>query len=339
MTNMIYTKHPYTHSPYVARYTPSYHYFIRDYQGNNRLVVDGSDNIEQTNEYYPYGGPWGTSSTNQAFQPYKYNSKELDRVHGLDWYDYGARRYDPAYCLFTQMDPLAEKYPHLNPYVYCAGNPVRFVDPDGKNPIFNRKGVFLGVDDWGMKGDALFFDMEEKDFTFKYSHEEALKKNLGVNSLLNDDAKELYLNTYNHLPNRPDWDGYITLQEANDWYRNGNGQPLFADFCQIDMSSFISLGDKFAGKRYTFNLLWIYGATNDALVYGNLTFTRLPNDKVRAERDIYDFDMHPWKSLRSIVRNIETYIGNIVAGRGKGFPIYFYGTQQFKRKKLKTLKH
>ena len=114
-------------------YYANSHYFIRDHQGNNRLVVDGSDNIEQTNNYFPYGGPWG-DSTDQGFQPFKYNGKELDRMHGLDWYDYGARRYDPAYCLFTQMDPLAEQYPHLNPYVYCAGNPVRYVDPDGKKP-------------------------------------------------------------------------------------------------------------------------------------------------------------------------------------------------------------
>ena len=123
---------------------PFYHDFFRDHQGrsalydasnlkNNRLVVDGNGNEEQINEYYPYGGPWGTSSTNQGFQPYKYNGKELDRMHGLDWYDYGARRYDPAYCMFTQMDPLAEKYPHLSPYAYCAGNPVNAVDPDGKS--------------------------------------------------------------------------------------------------------------------------------------------------------------------------------------------------------------
>ena len=91
-------------------YYANSHYFIRDHQGNNRLVVDGSDNIEQTNNYFPYGGPWG-DSTDQGFQPFKYNGKELDRMHGLDWYDYGARRYDPAYCLFTQMDPLAEKLP------------------------------------------------------------------------------------------------------------------------------------------------------------------------------------------------------------------------------------
>ena len=86
------------------------------------------------NHYYPYGGPWGDTSTNQAFQPFKYNGKELDRIHGLDWYDYGARRYDPACAQFTQMDPLCEQYPHLSPYAYCAGNPVRYVDPDGRKP-------------------------------------------------------------------------------------------------------------------------------------------------------------------------------------------------------------
>ena len=30
------------------------------------------------------------------------------------------------------MDPLAEKYYHLSPYAYCAGDPVNLVDPDGR---------------------------------------------------------------------------------------------------------------------------------------------------------------------------------------------------------------
>ena len=113
-------------------YVPSYHYYLRDHLGNNRLVISDTGDIEQTNEYYPYGGPWGNASTFQGLQPFKYNGKELDRVHGLDWYDYGARRYDPAFVQFTQMDPLCEQYPHLSPYAYCAGNPVRYVDPDGR---------------------------------------------------------------------------------------------------------------------------------------------------------------------------------------------------------------
>ena len=131
-----------TPSTSLTSYNRTLHFFIRDHQGNNRLVVDGSDNIKQINHYYPYGGPWYYFSTDQGFQPYKYNGKELDRMHGLDWYDYGARRYDPAYCMFTQMDPLAEQYPYLNPYVYCAGNPVRYVDPDGRDWYQNKETAY-----------------------------------------------------------------------------------------------------------------------------------------------------------------------------------------------------
>ena len=29
------------------------------------------------------------------------------------------------------MDPLLEKYYDISPYVYCANNPVRFIDPTG----------------------------------------------------------------------------------------------------------------------------------------------------------------------------------------------------------------
>ena len=101
--NPAYNPNPIAMNPYSVQYSSSYHYYIRDHQGNTILVMDDNDNIKQINHYYPYGGPWYYFSTNQGFQPYKYNGKELDRVHGLDWYDYGARRYDPAYCLFTQI--------------------------------------------------------------------------------------------------------------------------------------------------------------------------------------------------------------------------------------------
>ena len=65
----------------------------------------------------------------------KYNGKEFDRTHGLDWYDYSARQYDPASGRFTSMDPLCEKYYNISPYSYCAGNPIRYVDPDGRKVI------------------------------------------------------------------------------------------------------------------------------------------------------------------------------------------------------------
>ena len=47
---------------------------------------------------------------NANMQPYKFNGKELDRMHGLDTYDYGARQYNPVTARWDWMDPLCEKY-------------------------------------------------------------------------------------------------------------------------------------------------------------------------------------------------------------------------------------
>jgi RHS repeat-associated protein len=68
----------------------------------------------------------------QVRYQYKYNGKELQDELGLAWYDYGARNYDAAEGRWMSIDPLAEKYPGMSPYVYTMNNPVRYVDPDGK---------------------------------------------------------------------------------------------------------------------------------------------------------------------------------------------------------------
>lgn len=75
--------------------TFAYHHYIKDHQGNNRVVTNDLNAIEQVNHYYPFGGLFG-ASTNGATQKYKYNDKELERMHGLDWYNYGARIMDPV---------------------------------------------------------------------------------------------------------------------------------------------------------------------------------------------------------------------------------------------------
>ncbi|WP_321439185.1 RHS repeat-associated core domain-containing protein [uncultured Bacteroides sp.] len=64
-------------------------------------------------------------------QPYKYSGKEFDQMHGLSWYDFSARMYDPLLGRFNSVDPLAEYTQGINPYAYCAGNPVKYVDCQG----------------------------------------------------------------------------------------------------------------------------------------------------------------------------------------------------------------
>ena len=69
-----------------------------------------------------------------TWQPYRFTGKELDKQNGLNWYDFGARWYDVAGVpMWTSVDPLAEKYYNVSPYVYCNNNPVMFIDPDGRD--------------------------------------------------------------------------------------------------------------------------------------------------------------------------------------------------------------
>ena len=43
-----------------------------------------------------------------------------------------ARHYHPTLSIWLSVDPMSDKYPSTSPYTYCANNPVRLVDPDGR---------------------------------------------------------------------------------------------------------------------------------------------------------------------------------------------------------------
>ena len=114
---------------YVTLSDKKPHYYLKDHQGNNRVVLNESGNVEEVNHYYPFGGLYANSTN---VQPYKYNGKELDVRKGLNWYDYGARQYDAVLGRWHAVDPLAEKYYEVSPYIYCANDPVKNVDSDGR---------------------------------------------------------------------------------------------------------------------------------------------------------------------------------------------------------------
>ena len=119
---------------------PIYHYYLKDYLGNNRITVSLADGrIEEVNHYYPFGGLMG-DSRNATTQPYKYIGKELDRTHGLNWYDHGARHYDPVTGRWNTMDKMCEKYYGISPYASCGDDPVNAFDPDGNSTWVTQKG-------------------------------------------------------------------------------------------------------------------------------------------------------------------------------------------------------
>ena len=120
--------------------TPSYFFYLKDHLGNNRVVVSPSGTPLQVNHYYPFGGLFG-ESTGNSLQRFRFNGKEFDRTHGLDWYDYGARHMTPDVGRFTTIDPMAEKYYNISPYAYCANNPLNAIDLNGDTITYTYKGV------------------------------------------------------------------------------------------------------------------------------------------------------------------------------------------------------
>ncbi|WP_336616314.1 RHS repeat-associated core domain-containing protein [Bacteroides acidifaciens] len=124
-----------TSDGYITPSDGEFHYYFCDHQGNVRAVLSQDGTVEERNDYYPFGGLMASSS--DSVQDYKYNVKELDRKGGLNWYDYGARLYDPLLGRFTSNDPLAEAWAYVNSYTYCFNNFVNRTDPTGMVSIYN----------------------------------------------------------------------------------------------------------------------------------------------------------------------------------------------------------
>ena len=119
-----------TEEDYITLSDSKYHYYLKDHQGNNRVVISQSGTVEETSHYYPFGGVFASAGN---VQPYKYNGKELDTKKGLNWYDYGARHYDAVLGRFITVDALYDKHFKVSPYVYCGNEPVGRIDPDGND--------------------------------------------------------------------------------------------------------------------------------------------------------------------------------------------------------------
>jgi RHS repeat-associated protein len=145
------------------------------------LIADGT---------YTGAGNTGGGSSSVAMSGYRYgfNGKEYDNeVKGEgNSIDFGARAYDSRVGLWLSVDPLQAKYPNITPYHFAAGNPVNFIDVDGKDIIhfmkttthFPRRQVSDGFYIGGISSisnriahikapgkDVFFYDVVQKSFS------------------------------------------------------------------------------------------------------------------------------------------------------------------------------
>ena len=172
---------------------PGIHYYIQDYMGNNRMVVNGcTDSIEQVTHYYPYGGVIGDISTNDSFQRHKFEGKELDRTFGLDNYDIQARNYFAMAPMWDRIDPLAESFYSYSPYSYCLGDPINKVDKDGEFPSKTKAEIARSI-----------------HYTFCSMSETV--SGVQENPNATDSNKSFYFDTYSYNND----DGIVITQEYN----------------------------------------------------------------------------------------------------------------------------
>lgn len=128
-------------------------FYVTDHVGSVRVVKDGAGNVRQRFDYYPYGTVsrvWTSSSTTDYSEKrYRFEGKEIagsalmdlagvGATPGAPYLDFGARLYSPRTATWLSQDPLAEKYYGLSPYLFCLGNPVKYVDPTGKSTYVKR---------------------------------------------------------------------------------------------------------------------------------------------------------------------------------------------------------
>ena len=102
---------------------------------NNHLgpaswITDETGHPVQYIHYAPYGELLANQRATSYDERYKFIGKERDEESGYD--NFGARYYIPPLGIWTRPDPLLNKYIDVSPYMYCEGNPIKYVDPDGR---------------------------------------------------------------------------------------------------------------------------------------------------------------------------------------------------------------
>lgn len=109
-----------------------YYYYLKDHLGSNRVVMKSDGSVAESSNFYPSGMRFGESvASGGNVQPYRHIGKEMQSMHGLNWYDNGARMRQVDIPVWTTLDPLCEKYYAISPYAYCHNNFMNVIDPTG----------------------------------------------------------------------------------------------------------------------------------------------------------------------------------------------------------------
>jgi RHS repeat-associated protein len=107
------------------------YFYHSDHLGSASWITDSAGIAVQHLQYLPYGEPYINQHPYGYSERFTFTGKERDEETGYGYF--GARYMDHELMTgWLSVDPMAGKYPSISPYAYCAWNPVKLVDPDGR---------------------------------------------------------------------------------------------------------------------------------------------------------------------------------------------------------------
>ena len=205
-------------------YESQQYFYHKDHLGSSTIITTLDGTITQHVQYIPYGEVFIEQQNDAEWSsPFRFTGKELDEETGL--YYFGARYFDPKIVNWLSTDPLERRYPHVNSYGYTIGNPVHFIDNEGKEPIFNIKGDFLGTSSEGYTGLVLIYSGNEKINFSDFTKDELL------NSYRND------MDSYDLLAEiSPNLGGLSNEAKSNIWTHVASqfeGEKIYDDYFSL----------------------------------------------------------------------------------------------------------
>ena len=209
------------------------YFYHSDHLGSASWITDGTGSAIQHLQYLPYGEEFVNQRTAGYQERYTFTGKEKDAETGYGYF--GARYMDhELMTMWLSVDPMADKYPGISPYAYCAWNPVKLVDPDGRFPIKTHKEIVSTA----LSNTTIAPSVQKKILYGVGTHSDVWNASKSAVHLDNmrgfESIKEHYLNAVNGFNSNMQAGNYVTagenLHTIADFYSHSNYIDLYSQY-------------------------------------------------------------------------------------------------------------
>ena len=117
----------------IREQEPDCYWYHPDHLGSSSWITYSDGSAVQHLHYFPWGEDFVDQRNTSFSSMYTFSAKEKDTETGYSYF--GSRYYSSDLSIWLSVDPMSDKYPSLSPYVYCANNPIKLVDPNGEEIV------------------------------------------------------------------------------------------------------------------------------------------------------------------------------------------------------------